>query len=145
MNPRSTDLEAPGGNSSMPDVITNASPPFEATDEALLLRIAQRERQALEQLYDRYSARVCGLALQLQPDRTRADEIVIETFWYVWKHADMIKTGAANVETWLPAIVRWMASAQGAAASDQNKERSPRSPLRKSDERKRARFHFSQR
>lgn len=96
-----------------------SAPSVKSTDEALLLRIARRERQALEQLYDRYSGWVYGLALQMQPDSTRAEEIVIETFWYMWKYADRLSNSATNFESWLPVLV------SGAAARLESKGKEP--------------------
>lgn len=94
------------GISTILNLISRA--PSAATDEALLDRIAHRERQAIEQLYERYSGQVYGMALQVQPDRARAEAIVTETFWYVWKHASRLKNGKVSVETRLAAIVGWV-------------------------------------
>lgn len=112
----------------MSNVNTNLRQLSEATDEALLVRVARRERQALERLYDRYSGRVCGLARQVQPNPDRAEQIVIETFWYVWKHADQMRDSAANVETWLMTIASWMASTPRDATPARNESRTHRNP-----------------
>lgn len=125
----------------MRDVSTNESPPTEATDAVLLLRIAQRERQALEQLYDRYGAKVGGWALLVQPDPTCSEEIIIETFWYVWKHASKLRSSSANVETALKTIVAWAAAATKPAAPEPKEASSLVNPLRKSDEQERRGIH----
>ncbi len=73
----------------------------EPSDETLLRAIARRERPALERLYDRYSAQVFGLTLELMPDQQSAEEVVTETFWYVWKNANNISPRALESETWI--------------------------------------------
>ncbi|MBV9791399.1 MAG: sigma-70 family RNA polymerase sigma factor [Chloroflexi bacterium] len=62
--------------------------PEEATsDQQLIERVARQDRQAFEQLYDRYAAAVFGLALRTLGDRQIAEEAVQEIFWRVWQRA----------------------------------------------------------
>jgi RNA polymerase sigma-70 factor, ECF subfamily len=54
--------------------------PHRESDTALLVRVADRDREAFEQLYARYVRPVFGLALRRLRDRQRAEDAVQETF-----------------------------------------------------------------
>src|SRR5438094_1046899 len=51
-----------------------------SNDEELLVRVADGDRGAFEQLYGRYARIVLGLALRRLGDRGRAEDAVQETF-----------------------------------------------------------------
>jgi RNA polymerase sigma-70 factor, ECF subfamily len=57
------------------------------SDQQLIERVARQDRQAFEQLYDRYAPAVFGLALRTLGDRQIAEEAVQEIFWRVWQRA----------------------------------------------------------
>ena len=57
------------------------------SDQQLIERIAAGDRQAFEQLYDRYAPMVFGLALRTLGNRESAEEAVQEIFWRVWQRA----------------------------------------------------------
>ena len=59
----------------------------EATDAALIERVADHERDAFEELYARYARPVLGLALRRLGDRGRAEDSVQEVFAAVWRSA----------------------------------------------------------
>src|SRR5690348_18329704 len=54
--------------------------PPDATDAELLVRVADRDREAFELLYQRYVRSMLGLALRRLRDRQRAEDAVQETF-----------------------------------------------------------------
>src|SRR3981081_3585865 len=57
------------------------------SDTDLLVRVADRDREAFELLYARYVRPVFGLALRRLRDRQRAEDAVQETFAAVWRSA----------------------------------------------------------
>ncbi len=81
--------------------------PLEPTDDALMLFIGSRMAGAegaeasLAILYDRYGDAVYRLGLRLLGDTGRAEDLVQETFWRVWRHADWYEPGRVRFTTWL--------------------------------------------
>ena len=77
----------------------------QATDETLLQRTAQQDVAAYEALYDRHAKTVYGLILRIVRQPARAEELLQETFWQVWRNArDFREEGAAVA--WLLRIAR---------------------------------------
>lgn len=75
----------------------------EAHEAALLRRVAQRDRRALEELYHGYHRRLSRFLLRLAPRLDLAEEVINDTFWVVWcKAADF--RGASRVSTWIMGI-----------------------------------------
>ncbi len=81
--------------------------PQEPTDDALVLLMGSRTAGAegaaasLAILYDRYGDAVYRLGLRLLGDAGRAEDLVQETFWRVWWHADRYEPGRVRFATWL--------------------------------------------
>jgi RNA polymerase sigma-70 factor, ECF subfamily len=75
-------------------------------DVELLLRVADRDRQAFELLYRRYVRSVFGLALRRLRDRQRAEDAVQETFTAVWRSASSYKPERGPAAPWLYAVAR---------------------------------------
>ena len=76
-----------------------------ASDEALIKAIGQRDRNAMAVLYGRHHVRVYHFALRVTGDATLAEDIVSDVFLEVWRHADRFKS-RSQVSTWLLAIAR---------------------------------------
>jgi RNA polymerase sigma-70 factor (ECF subfamily) len=83
-----------------------AAPPTDVTDAELLTRIAERDREAFEQLYHRYVRSVYGLALRRLRERSRAEDAVQETFAAVWRSARSYKPERGPAAPWLYAVAR---------------------------------------
>lgn len=79
------------------------------TDAELMTRVSARDKRALEELYDRYSAAALGLALKMLGERNTAEEIVQEAFWRVWKRATTFELGRGQFTAWLFGIVHNLA------------------------------------
>ena len=77
-----------------------------ATDGELLVRVADRDREAFEQLYHRYVRSVFGIALRRLRDRQRAEDAVQETFSAVWRSAGSYKPERGPAAPWLYAVAR---------------------------------------
>lgn len=98
-------LEAPARLRAVPQP-DRAPIQADATDSALLERVAERDREAFELLYHRYVRSVFGLALRRLRDRQRAEDAVQETFAAVWRSAGSYKPDRGPAAPWLYAIAR---------------------------------------
>lgn len=77
-----------------------------ATDDRQLLRqIADGDRQALAELYERYQRTLFGYLRQLTPDYGLAEELLQDTLVAVWKSAQSFES-RSSVQTWLIGIAR---------------------------------------
>ncbi len=78
----------------------------EWSDEQLIAQVARGDTAAYEMLYDRYSSVVMGFALKITGDRSLAEEILQETFWRVWRKADLFQTQRGAFTSWFFGIAR---------------------------------------
>jgi len=85
------------------------SPPKSAnaqvSDEQLLRRVAQGNRNAIELLFRRLNVRVFRFLVRLVKNDALAEEALNEVFIAVWRHAGQFR-GRSRVSTWLLAIAR---------------------------------------
>jgi RNA polymerase sigma-70 factor, ECF subfamily len=89
-------------------VPANSPPAQAASDEALIARIAARDRDAMRALYLRYHIRVHRFAMRLVRNDTVAEDVVGDVFLDVWRQAGSFE-GRSAVSTWLLAIARFKA------------------------------------
>jgi RNA polymerase sigma-70 factor, ECF subfamily len=75
------------------------------SDEALIARIADADRLAIQLLYARHHVRVYRFVLRLSGNATVAEDVLSEVFLDVWRHADRFE-GRCAVSTWLLTIAR---------------------------------------
>jgi RNA polymerase sigma-70 factor, ECF subfamily len=79
-----------------------------ATDDAdrvVLVRLAEGELDALEELYDRYRTMAYSIAYRITNDATLAEDVVQEAFLGAWRNAARYIEGRGSVKTWLLSIV----------------------------------------
>ena len=76
------------------------------SDQDLLHRVAERNRRALEVLYERYSAPIFSLAVRMLRDPGAAEEVTQDTFFNVWRQAASYKPERGKVTAWLFSICR---------------------------------------
>lgn len=50
-----------------------------------------------------------GIALQILPDRLRAEQLIEQVFWWLWKHPSLYQSRDGNFTDWLFSIVRQQA------------------------------------
>jgi RNA polymerase sigma-70 factor (ECF subfamily) len=81
-------------------------PAADASDAELLTRVAGRDREAFELLYNRYVRSVFGLALRRLRDRQRAEDAVQETFAAIWRSASSYRPERGPAAPWLYAVAR---------------------------------------
>jgi RNA polymerase sigma-70 factor (ECF subfamily) len=75
-------------------------------DEILLYLAAQKQVDALGELYDRYGRLIFSLALYIVGDPATAEEITQDTFTRLWNQAANYRPEQAKVKTWLVTIAR---------------------------------------
>jgi RNA polymerase sigma-70 factor (ECF subfamily) len=78
----------------------------ERSDEQLIAQVARGDTAAYETLYDRYAAVVMGLALKITGDSSLAEEVLQETFWRVWRKADLFQNQRGAFTSWFFGIAR---------------------------------------
>jgi RNA polymerase sigma-70 factor (ECF subfamily) len=79
---------------------------IQPTDEELLARVADGDRDAFGDLYQRYARAVLGLAIRRLGDRGRAEDAVQEAFASVWRAAQSYRRDRGPVAPWLYAVAR---------------------------------------
>jgi RNA polymerase sigma-70 factor (ECF subfamily) len=57
-------------------------------------------------LYDRYNRLVFSLALRVVGERALAEEIVLDSFWSVWRAADSFVADRGRFVAWLMSVAR---------------------------------------
>jgi RNA polymerase sigma-70 factor (ECF subfamily) len=82
------------------------APPADDSDADLIVRVAERDREAFELLYRRYVRSVFGLALRRLRDRQRAEDAVQETFTAIWRSAHSYRPERGAAAPWLYAVAR---------------------------------------
>ncbi|MFB7813098.1 RNA polymerase sigma factor [Paenibacillus chitinolyticus] len=75
-------------------------------DSQLVRRIALKQPQALEQLYDRYERPMYSFAYRIVKDSMMAEEVVQELFLRIWNHAERYEDSQGKLSTWMFAIAR---------------------------------------
>lgn len=75
------------------------------TDEWLLARIVEGQRDALAALYERHRHSLFGFLVRMLGDSTRAEEVLQDTLVAVWRGAHSYR-GEASVRAWLFGIAR---------------------------------------
>jgi RNA polymerase sigma-70 factor (ECF subfamily) len=79
---------------------------LEPTDEDLLTRVAEGDRDAFGDLYKRYARPVLGLAMRRLGDRGRAEDATQEAFASIWRAAQTYRRDRGPVAPWLYAVAR---------------------------------------
>ena len=78
------------------------------SDEALIGRIANGDRVAMQVLFARHHVRVYRFVLRLVRNESVAEDLISEVFLDVWRQAGRFE-GRSAVSTWLMAIARFKA------------------------------------
>ena len=78
------------------------------SDRDLLTSIAVGDRSAMRAFYDRYNVQVYRFVLRLIRDASKAEDVVSEVFFVVWRQAGRFEY-RSEVSTWVLAIARYKA------------------------------------
>ncbi len=71
----------------------------------LLARIAKEDQSAFKELYKAFSRKVFAYILNMVNDHARAEEILVDTMYEVWRQPQRFR-GGAQFSTWLIGIAR---------------------------------------
>jgi RNA polymerase sigma-70 factor (ECF subfamily) len=69
--------------------------------EALLRDVADGDRAAFAELYDRISSRVLGLIIRLLRDRSQSEEVLQEVFLEIWQQATKFDANRGSGMAWV--------------------------------------------
>ena len=79
--------------------------PVDAADRNVLLRVANGQLDALQELYDSYRTMAYSIALRITSDASLAEDVVQDAFLGAWRNAGRYVEGKGSVKTWLLSIV----------------------------------------
>jgi RNA polymerase sigma-70 factor, ECF subfamily len=75
------------------------------SDEQILAALAQRDLNALEELYERYGKIAYSLAYRIVGDRGTAEDVTQDAFLSVWRRAGSYQADKGSARNWLMSIV----------------------------------------
>jgi RNA polymerase sigma-70 factor (ECF subfamily) len=75
-------------------------------DAALVQRIAQGDKQAFAELYDRFSGPLYSAALRVLRDPTEAQDVVHDAFVTLWEKAGTFEVARGSAFSWAVTLVR---------------------------------------
>ncbi len=90
-------------------IIVEVSKEDQPQDTVLMSRVAEGNRRAFLALYDRYSAKVYGLALRVLGDPMTAEEVTQDAFLRLWTRAETYNPDRGKLSSWLLTITRRLA------------------------------------
>lgn len=73
----------------------------------LLARIALKDQQALQQLYDKVAARLNGVAKKILYDEDLSNDVLQETFLQIWHNAAEYRRDQSEPMTWMTSLLRY--------------------------------------
>ena len=85
---------------------TSRDPEPEATDAALIRRMAEGDETALGTLYDRYSSLVFSVAKRVLGDPGAAEEVLQDIFYGAWRGASRFDSSRGSMAGWLLVAAR---------------------------------------
>jgi RNA polymerase sigma-70 factor (ECF subfamily) len=71
------------------------------SDEELLTDLQTSDAKALDVLFSRYSRLVFGIASRILRDYSEAEEVVQETFFYVYRKAALFDSAKGGAKAWI--------------------------------------------
>jgi RNA polymerase sigma-70 factor (ECF subfamily) len=77
-----------------------------ADDASLMARIASGDEAALSEAYDRYSRPVFSLLLRILQDKTVAEEVLQDVFFFLWQNASRFSPERGALQSWLLVMAR---------------------------------------
>jgi DNA-directed RNA polymerase specialized sigma24 family protein len=79
------------------------------SDSQLMSAVAEGDRTALEQLYDRHISRCFGLAVHIVRESSIAEDVVQEVFVKLWSRPGSYCPECGHFDTWLLTAVGYLA------------------------------------
>lgn len=82
-------------------IVPGADTTEELSIEGLLREVADGDRAAFAEVYDRISARVLGLVTRLLRDRAQSEEVTQEVFLEIWQQAGKFDANRGSGMAWV--------------------------------------------
>ncbi len=76
------------------------------TESKIVALLKQRDKEAIELLYEHYSPALYGMILKIVSSEALAQEVLQDVFVKIWKNADKYDTDKGRLFTWLAQIAR---------------------------------------
>ena len=76
------------------------------SDARLLALVAEQDREAFKELYDRYAGRLLAYVRAMGGPRISAEDVVQEVFVTLWRKATQYRSGLGSPEAWIFTITR---------------------------------------
>jgi RNA polymerase sigma-70 factor (ECF subfamily) len=86
-------------------------------------RLALRDEAAFAEIYERFSPRLLGLAMTILKDRCEAEDIIQESFLFLWNKAGQFDATRGKAFTWAALTVRHRAIDRLRSLARRNPER----------------------
>lgn len=99
-------LHAAKLRTSRESALSTAAPQPGLADAALIARVRSGERDAIAELYDRYSPLVYSVALRVLGDTSDAEDVLQDVFMQLWRHPATFDTRRGTLAPWLAVIAR---------------------------------------
>jgi RNA polymerase sigma-70 factor, ECF subfamily len=84
--------------------VTPLTVELRASDEELMASVQAKDSKALELLFSRYSRLVFGIALRILGDHSEAEEVVQDTFFYLYQKAILFNPARGSAKGWVVQI-----------------------------------------
>lgn len=75
----------------------------------LLARVALRDRNAFQRLYQTAAPKLFGICLRILKDQQEAEDVLQEVFVKIWHNADRYAPQVASPQAWMNAVTRNLA------------------------------------
>jgi RNA polymerase sigma-70 factor (ECF subfamily) len=75
-------------------------------DDLLLRRVSQKDSSALTKLFDTYGGMVYAVALRVLHDAARAEDLLQEVFFQLWRKPESFVSGRGSLGGWLLVVTR---------------------------------------
>lgn len=99
--------QRPPGRMTSPEIPESPQPDErQRVDAHLLQRVAQGDKQAFSELYDRFSGPLYGSAVRILRDPTEAQDVVHDAFVTLWEKAATFETTRGSAFSWAVTLVR---------------------------------------
>jgi RNA polymerase sigma-70 factor (ECF subfamily) len=76
------------------------------SDKEIILKVAENDSKALEELYDRYSPVLYTLINKIVQEKSAAKELLSDIFVIIWQKIDRFDLETGNVYTWMINLAR---------------------------------------
>ena len=103
--PDDDEVEPEAGLETVPAAATAATLSDDAL-AALVARVMNQDERALAQLYEQLSGQVYAICLRVTGDVSRAEEVLEDVFWQVWRQAPRFCAERGNVRAWVMTMAR---------------------------------------